>query len=61
MMKRPPEICASVVVFIKTQKVCHTASKVIIIVLLTTLMLRLNFLYHLFRVIMMLRDILIGR
>jgi hypothetical protein len=36
-------------------------SKVITIVLLTTLMLRLNFLYHLFRVIMMLRDVLIGR
>ena len=61
MMKRPLEICAYVVVFIKTQKVCHTASKVITIVLLTTLMLRLNFLYHLFRVIVMLRDILIGR
>jgi hypothetical protein len=28
---------------------------------LTTLMLRLNFLHHLFQVIMMLRDILIGR
>jgi hypothetical protein len=57
MMKQPPEICAYVVVFIKTQKVCHTASKVITIVLLTTLMLRLNLLYHLFWVIMMLRDI----
>jgi hypothetical protein len=42
-------------------EVCHTTSKVITIVLLMTLMLRLNLLYHLFRVIMMLRDILIGR
>jgi hypothetical protein len=61
MMKQPLEICAYVAVFIKTHKVYHTAIKVITIVLLMTLMLRLNFLYHLFRVIMMLRDILIGR
>ena len=65
MMKQPPEIYAYDAVFIRTRKiwvlVLHTTRKVITIVLLMTLMLRLNLLYHLFRVIMMLRDILTGR
>jgi hypothetical protein len=65
MMKQPLEIYTYDATFVRAWKVwvmvLHTVTKVITIVFLMTLRLRLSLPYHLFWVIMMLRDILIGR